>query len=147
MLLKLAPAAAYGRYVPGRSEQSYWSTTGLGTSQRQLRYVGSGGIQLPAAPVVPRHERSLYRMSKRSRPPTSQRGKGSKPRRPGDWPRGGEPCDRGAEGPFKGRGATPSARPVRCMLCHCIAANSSHIEASQSDVATAVRRNVPTRPD
>ena len=88
MLLKLAPAAAYGRYVPGRSKQTYWSATGLGTSQRQLRYVGSGGTQLPAAPVVPRHERSVYRMSKRSRPPTSQRGKGSKPRRPGDWPRG-----------------------------------------------------------
>lgn len=94
----VCPAAASGRSVPGRSKQTCWSATGLGTSQRQLRYVVSGDTQSPAALVVPRHERSVYRMSKRSRPPTSQRGKRFIPRRPGDRPRRGWPLDRGTEG-------------------------------------------------
>ena len=91
----------------------------------------------------PRHERSLYRMSKRSRPPTSQRGKGSSiPAVPGIGHEEASRATVAQRGPIKGRGITPSARPVRCMPSHCIAADSAHIGVSESDVAPGVRQNV-----
>lgn len=147
MLLKLAPAAAYGRYVPGRSEQTIgqqraWelpndscgmSVAEVSSYQQRLSCPGmsraSTGCQSGVGRLLPRGER------------------GPNPAVPGIGHEEASRATVAQRGPFKGRGATPSARPVRCMLCLCIAANSSDIEASQSDVATALRRNVPARPD
>ena len=146
MLLKLAPAAAYGRYVPGRSKQTCWSATGLGTSQRQLRYVDSGVPSHQQRLSCPGHERSVYRMSSGAGRLLRREERGPYPAVPGI---GHEEAGRttvAQRGPIKGRGTTPSARPVRCMPSHCIAADSSHIGASESDVAPGVRRNLPTRP-
>lgn len=70
----------------------------------------------------PRHERSLYRMSKRSRPPTSQRGKGSSiPAVPGIGHEEASRATVAQRGPIKGRGITPSARscPLYALTLHC----------------------------